>query len=566
MERLSRAVLVKEKALAEGKAPVKGEVPANGNVSAEGKIPAGVARMAARSLALQEGLPEKVIQFGEGKFLRAFACWMIQQMNEKGLFNGRVVVVQPLPEGLIDALNRQDGLYTVVLRGIEQGKKVERVEIISAVSRGINPYTGWPELLKAGEGEEIELIISNTTEAGITYLPEEYIEGKTPRSFPGKLAALLYHRFQATAGSPEAGLTIIPCELIPDNGKKLKEIVLRLATEWRLPGEFSAWVKQHNRFCNTLVDRIVTGYPAEETEYFQSLLGYEDPLLTTGEPFHLWVIDGPPEIAKRFPLEKAGLNVKWEDVTPYRDLKVRLLNGPHIMMVAVAFLAGADTVQDVMEDDLLRDYIQEGIKEIYPTVDLDDAEKKSFFESVTERFANPYNKHYLKDIALNSVSKFKTRLIPVLLDYVRARAHAGAEKGRLPETIALALAGLLAFNRPVYTGIHRPPVSRTHTRKTVRPGENENRLLGKRGETEYVIADRPEILAAFAKAWGRFDGTEESLFSLVAEILSNMGIWGENLHGIPGLTKAVSRYLAEIIKNGMRETVEKLLRARYKTI
>jgi tagaturonate reductase len=545
--------------------------------------------MAARSLALQEGLPEKVIQFGEGKFLRAFACWMIQQMNEKGLFNGRVVVVQPLPEGLIDALNRQDGLYTVVLRGIEQGKKVERVEIISAVSRGINPYTGWPELLKAGEGEEIELIISNTTEAGITYLPEEYIEGKTPRSFPGKLAALLYHRFQATGGSPEAGLTIIPCELIPDNGKKLKEIVLRLATEWRLPGEFSAWVKQHNRFCNTLVDRIVTGYPAEETEYFQSLLGYEDPLLTIGEPFHLWVIDGPPEIAKRFPLEKAGLNVKRGDVTPYRDLKVRLLNGPHIMMVAVAFLAGADTVQDVMEDDLLRDYIREGIKEIYPTVALADAEKISFVEAVMERFANPHNKHYLQDIALNSVTKFKERLIPVLLAHVRPRAHrtgahgnthtrgadrtgeyctsahrnrtsgeAGAENERLPETILLTLAGLLVFNRPVDTG--------THSGKTVRPGEVDDGLQGKRGENGYVIADRPEILAAFAKAWSRFDGTEESLFSLVAEILGNMGIWGENLHGIPGLTRAVSRYLAEIIKNGMRETVEKLLRARYKTI
>lgn len=556
MERLSRALLAKGKTLAEVK------VPAEGKVLANVKVPAGVACEAARSLVLQEGLPEKVIQFGEGKFLRAFACWMIQQMNEKGLFNGRVVVVQPLPEGLVAALNRQDGLYTVVLRGLEKGKKVERVEIISAVSRGINPYTGWPELLKAAEGKEIGFIISNTTEAGIAYLPEEYVAGKTPRSFPGKLTALLHHRFQALGGSPEAGLVIIPCELIPDNGRKLREIILRLAAEWGLPAEFAAWIKQHNHFCNTLVDRIVTGYPEGETEKFRTLLGYEDPLLTVGEPFHLWAIDGPPEMAERFPLEKAGLNVKWGDVTPYRELKVRLLNGPHIMMVAVAFLAGADTVQDVMADELLRDFIRQGIKEIYPTVALPAAEKKSFVESVMERFANPYNKHYLKDIALNSVTKFKERIIPVLLDYVRTGAHstsvhwtsgeAGVEKGRLPETILLALAGLLAFNRPAGGCRASQPAC---------AGEDGHALVGRRNGNEYLITDRPEILAAFTEAWGRFNCTDQSLSSLVAEILGNTEIWGENLHGIPGLTKAVSGYLADILKNGMRETVEKLLRA-----
>lgn len=558
MERLSRALLAKKR-----KVPVEGELPAlaGGKVPAEGKVlanervPAGVVREAARSLALQEGLPEKVIQFGEGKFLRAFACWMIQQMNGKGLFNGRVVIVQPLPEGLIDTLNRQDGLYTVVLRGIEKGEKVERIEVISAVSRGINPYTGWPELLKAAERKEIEFIISNTTEAGITHLPEEYAKGKTPRSFPGKLTALLYHRFQATGGNPEAGLTIIPCELIPDNGEKLKEIVLRLATEWRLPGEFAAWVERHNHFCNTLVDRIVTGYPAGEAEYFQALLGYEDPLLTVGEPFHLWAIDGPPEVAEKLPLDKAGLNVKWGDVAPYRDLKVRLLNGPHIMMVAVAFLAGAGTVQDVMEDELLRGFIHEGIKEIYPTVALPDAEKKSFVGSVMERFANPYNKHYLKDIALNSVTKFKERIIPVLRNYLERYPQAGKEQ--LPKALTLALAGLLAFSRPAGAGRASQPA---------RAGEGGNALAGSWDGNEYLIIDRPEILAALTEAWGKFDGTEGSLSRLVAEILGNTGIWGENLHGIPGLTNAVSGYLAGIIKNGMRETVEKLLDTQYKVI
>lgn len=542
MERLSRALLARGKTLVEGK------VPAEEKVLTNERVPAGVARKAARSLVLQEGLPEKVIQFGEGKFLRAFACWMIQQMNEKGLFNGRVVVVQPLPEGLIDALNRQDGLYTVVLRGLEKGKKVERVEIISAISRGINPYTGWPELLKAAEGKEIEFIISNTTEAGIAHLPEEYVAGKTPRSFPGKLTALLYHRFQALGGSPEAGLIIIPCELIPDNGRKLREIVLRLAAEWGLPAEFAAWIKQHNHFCNTLVDRIVTGYPEGETEKFRTLLGYEDPLLTVGEPFHLWAIDGPPEVAERFPLEKAGLNVKWGDVTLYQELKVRLLNGPHIMMVAVAFLAGADTVQDVMADELLRDFIRQGIKEIYSTVALPAAEKKSFVESVMERFANPYNKHYLKDIALNSVTKFKERIIPVLRDYLDK--YPQEEKGRLPKALTLALAGLLAFSRPAGGGrtSHQP----------ARAGEGGNTLVGRRDGSEYLIVDRPEILAAFAGAWDRFDGTEQSLFGLVTEILGNTEIWGEGLNEIPGLTGTVAAYLAGILENGMRDTVAKL--------
>lgn len=481
----------------------------------------------------KDNLPEKVIQFGEGNFLRAFVDWMIHDMNKQGLFNGKVAVVQPIEQGLIPMINDQDGLYTVVLRGIENGKPVEKNEIVSCISRGINPYTDWSELLKLAESKDIKFIISNTTEAGIAYLNEEYVHGKTPTSFPAKLTALLYHRYTVMNGSPEAGLVMIPCELIEENGKKLKKIVLKLISEWKLPAEFTEWVENHNHFCSTLVDRIVTGYPRDAVEEFRELLGYEDNLITVGEPFHLWAIDAPKEVAEQIPFDKAGLNVKWGDITPFRNVKVRLLNGPHTMMSSVCYLAGADTVQQVMEDETLSNFIKQGmLNEIYPTVDIADSEKKHFVESVTERFLNPYNKHYLKDIALSSVYKFKSRLIPSLLDYV-------VQKDALPQTITFALAGLLAFNRPVR--------------------EEGNDLVGKRGETEYVIRDNQEAITALSEAWSKYDGTSEAVTVLVMEVLGNTGLWDQDLTEVQDLTLTVATYLTDILEIGMKASVDKLV-------
>ncbi|OIJ14686.1 altronate oxidoreductase [Anaerobacillus alkalilacustris] len=481
----------------------------------------------------QENLPEKVIQFGEGNFLRAFVNWMIHEMNKQGLFNGKVAVVQPIEQGLIPMINEQDGLYTVVMRGIENGQTVEKNEVVSCISRGINPYTDWNELLKLAASKDIKFVISNTTEAGIAYLEEEYVEGKTPTSFPAKLTALLYHRFTHFNASPESGLAMIPCELIEENGKKLKEIVLKLAAEWEFPSEFSEWVENHNHFCSTLVDRIVTGYPRDAVEEFRQLLGYEDNLITVGEPFHLWAIDAPQEIAEQIPFDKAGLNVKWGDITPFRNVKVRLLNGPHTMMSSVCYLAGADTVQQVMEDETLSKFIKEGmLNEIYPTVDIADVEKKNFVESVTERFLNPYNKHYLKDIALSNVYKFKSRLIPSLLDYT-------AQKSALPQTITFALAGLLAFNRPVRT--------------------EGNDLVGKRGDTEYAIRDNQEAIRALNEAWSKFDGSSEAVTALVKEVLGNTEVWGQDLNEVQDLTATVSAYLSDILELGMKASVEKLV-------
>lgn len=481
----------------------------------------------------QENLPEKVIQFGEGNFMRGFVDWMINELNKQGLFNGKVVVVQPRGQDKIPLINNQDGLYTVVLRGVENGEKVEKKEIISAVSRGMKVSEDWLELKNIVTSEEIKFIFSNTTEAGLTYVKEGYDPNLPAESFPGKLTALLYHRFAFFKGSPQSGLVIIPCELVEENGTLLKKIVLKIANDWKLPTAFVDWLENHNEFCNTLVDRIVTGYPKDEITDFENKLGYKDELLTVGEPYHLFAIEATPEVAKEIPFDQAGLNVKWGDITPFRNLKVRLLNAPHTMMSSVCYLAGVNTVQEVMEDETLREFIESAmLNEIYPTVDIDETEKKQFLKAVIERFLNPYNKHYLKDIALSSVYKFKSRLVPSLLDYVE-------QKGTLPPAITFALAGLLAFNRPVRI--------------------EANELVGQRGEIEYAIRDNPKAMQILLSAWTKFDGTTEGIAELVNEVLSNEEIWGQNLHVVPNLTTTVATQLDDILKNGMRASVEKLV-------
>ncbi len=480
-----------------------------------------------------EGLPEKIIQFGEGNFMRGFTDWMIHELNKQGLFNGKVVVVQPRGQDKIPLFTKQDGLYTVVLRGVENGEKVEKKEIISSVSRGLKVTDQWEEIKELVTSKDINYIFSNTTEAGLTYLQETYDPNSPAESYPGKLTALLYHRYNFFKGDPEAGLVMIPCELVEENGTLLRNLVIKVANDWELPSEFIEWVKVNNQFCNTLVDRIVTGYPTDEIEEFENKLGYQDELLTVGEPYHLFAIEATEEVANDIPFDQAGLNVKWGDITPFRNLKVRLLNGPHTMMSSVCYLAGADTVQEVMEDVTLRKFIETGmLHEIYPTVDIAEEEKKQFSEAVIERFLNPYNKHYLKDIALSSVYKFKSRLIPSLVDYVE-------QKGSLPPMITFALAGLLAFNRPIKI--------------------EENELVGLRDEVEYAIRDNQEAIKALVTGWNGFDGTADGVATLVSNILSNTAIWGQDLNEIPNLATTVASHLKDILENGMRASVEKLV-------
>lgn len=480
-------------------------------------------------------LPERVIQFGEGNFLRAFVDWMFHQLNKNNLFNGRIVVVQPIAEGLVSKLNEQDGLYTLILRGLKDGKPTEIKEIVSSVSRGINPYTQWDEYLKCAENPDIEFVISNTTEAGIAYDKNDSLDKKPPVSFPGKLVAYLYHRFKHFDGDPSKGMVIIPCELVDRNGDNLKRIVLRLSNDWNLPEEFKTWVKEHNIFLNTLVDRVVTGYPKDEITEIMEKLGYEDELVDTGELFHLWVIEGPKELSKKLPFNKVGLNVIWtDDMTPYRTRKVRILNGAHTSSVPAAFLYGLETVGEMMEHEIMGEYVRQVIyDEIIPSIDLDEKMLTEFADSVVERFRNPFIKHYLISILLNSSSKFKTRVLPSIIEYQK-------RFGRLPEKLTFSMAALIA----VY-----------------KDGRVEGTSMRARREKgEFIMKDDLPVLEFFEETWKKFDGSRESALEVARAVLGNIDLWEEDLNKVPDLTEKVGDYLYQITAHGIKQTVDRLVK------
>lgn len=452
--------------------------------------------------------PERVLQFGEGNFIRAFIDWMIHRMNTQGLFQGRIVVVQPTPRGkIVPVLNRQDGAYTLILRGYEEGKIVDRKEVIHSISRGLNPYTEWDQVLKLMESPAIQLIFSNTTEVGLHYLREAYQPGKAPLSFPGKLTACLYHRFQCFNGDPSAGMTVIPLELVENNGKVLRENVLRCARDWDLSNEFIRWVEEENRFCNTLVDRIVTGFPKDEAEDLWEEMGYKDELMTVGEPYHLLVIEGDPLVRELLPFHLAGLNVHWDQIATYRELKIHVLNAAHTIMATVGYLKGLETVLDVMNDGEMFRYVTRLIKqEILPCLSQGEEMKKAYADSVIERFRNPLNKHYLLDISLNAVTKFQERVLPVLERYYR-------QFKKPPRGIAYAFAALLLFYR------------------------NGGR------DHEVPVRDREEVLSAMREAWSDAGSLKEG----AARIFSLQSVWGIDLNRYPGLLDSVSEDLAKML-------------------
>lgn len=380
-------------------------------------------------------MKETIIQFGEGGFLRSFADVFVHKMNEQGLYDGKVVVVQPIAKGLIPVINEQKGVYHQFLRGIENGEVVNDCITVKSLSRGVDPYTDYAGYLALAQNPDARIIISNTTEAGIEYLGTEAITDAPPKSFPAKLTALLYERFKA--GLP--GFIILSCELIDNNGKELLDCVLKYATLWQLPEAFSEWIKKDNHFCNTLVDRICTGYPKDEVAELTARLGEEDKLMNTAEIFHLWVIEGNFE--EEFPLQKAGINVIWtENVKPYKKRKVRILNGGHTSMVLAARLYGLSTVKECLDDELVGAFLHKTIfEEIIPTLG-NTQEDLTFGKAVLERFANPFVKHQLLSIALNSVSKFKARVLPTILEYYEAN-------GKLPKCMTFSLAALIRFYR-----------------------------------------------------------------------------------------------------------------------
>lgn len=475
-------------------------------------------------------LPERVIQFGEGNFLRAFVDWMIHKMNQEGLFNGRVVVVQPRGSGSIPTINEQDGLYTLILRGIRNNETVTEEQIITAISRGIDLYKDWEAYLKCAENPDIEYVISNTTEAGIAYNPVDSPEDKPPSSFPAKLALYLYHRFTYFTGDPSKGMIIIPCELIDRNGEKLKSIVLRLADQWGWPSEFTAWVENNNQFLNTLVDRVVTGYPKDEIETIESHLGYKDKLIDAGEIFHLLAIEGPSELKHKLPFTQIGLNVIWtDDMTPYRTRKVRILNGAHTSCVPVAFLYGLETVGEMVSHPVLTRYTKEVIfKEIITSIEYEEEMLKQFAEDVLERFQNPYIKHYLLSIILNSTSKFKTRVLPSIQGYIQ-------NTGRTPSKLCFSFAALIALYQGTVEGVA---------------------MKSYRDEEEFLLHDDLATLEFMQAIWQKCDQSMESVLALVREVLGCKEIWGLNLNEYPGLAEKVANYLHDILNEGIEKAIE----------
>ena len=457
----------------------------------------------------KENYPVKVIQFGEGNFLRAFVEWQIQQMNKNGLFGGSVAIVQPLERGMVELLDQQNDNYTVVLEGLLDGKKVQSDEIITVVDRTVNPYTNFDDYLRLADIPTAQFIFSNTTEAGIAYDPACKFADTPAASYPGKLTQLLYRRFK----NKLPGFQIIPCELIEHNGDNLKRIVLQYAELWELGNSFVHWLNESNDFYSTLVDRIVPGFPRNNKEEVFARIGYEDNLLVKAEAFLLFVIEGDKKLTQLLPLKEAGLNVIVTDnMQPYRERKVRLLNGPHTTMTPLALLAGIDTVGDVMKDPDFSQFINDEMyDEISPMIDLPKEELAMYAEAIKERFNNPFVRHELTSIALNSISKCEYRLIPGLVQNIE-------RTGKLPQRIVLAISAWLMIYGP-----YQSPVE---------------------------AQDTPEVMSALEELKQADD--------YVTAVLTHSDFWGTDLTQYPELVTQVKRDIAAIEAEGARAQVQKI--------
>lgn len=462
--------------------------------------------------------PQRILQFGGGNFLRGFADRMIGALNRAGLFDGEIVVVQSTAGSRASALNAQDGLFTVIERGLADGKPVDRTELVTSIRRAVDANTQWSEILEIARSPDLQIVLSNTTEAGIAIDPADSIDA--PKSFPARLAAVLHARFVAG----QTGLIIIPCELIEKNGQTLRSLVVELASRWQLNDAFTHWIDRECVFADTLVDQIIPGFPADVAEATFHRLGYRDDLLVAVEPFHFWAIQAPPVVRELLPFDKVGLNIAWtDDLGPYRDRKVRILNGGHTGMALAAFLAGKNTVGECMNDPLIRQFLERLLREdVKPTLPLPAGEVDAFIDRTNERFANPFARHQLLSIALNSVAKFKARLLPTLRDRI-------GQLGAAPDTIAFSLAALIAFYR-----------STTHE-----PGK----LIGDRSGEKYVIADSQSVLDAFRFHWTRY-AADADLAGLASRVLGDSTIWTESIVSMPGLHSRVTIHLSAILHDG----------------
>lgn len=461
-------------------------------------------------------LPIKILQFGGGNFLRAFVDWMVQILNEEANFNAGIAIIKPTKNGDYQDLKNQGGLFNVVLDGIKNGEQVQEVKLINCIGSIINPYTEWEQYIELAKNPTLRFVISNTTEAGIKFNPEDNFDASPPREFPAKLTVLLYHRFKFFNEDPSKGFIILPCELIENNGAALQKTVLKYAEHWKLGSEFTSWILTANHFYSTLVDRIVSGYPAERAHGLEVALGYTDPMMVAGEYYHSWVIQAPASVQKELPFAQTDLNVQFvEDLSPYREMKVRILNGAHTALVPVAYLAGARLVDEALEQAEIARYINELLlEETITTLHFPQKIKEQFVADVLNRFRNPILKHQLISIALNGTSKFVSRLLPTLKDYL-------ALEKKLPKRIVFALSALLCFYKGKYNG------------------------------EKIDLKDETMVLSFFKESWRQYGLGNISLETTLHHILANSDIWGENLNDIPDLSNMVLHFISSIEQKGM---------------
>jgi len=454
---------------------------------------------------------------------------MVDVAVEKGLFDASVQIVKPIAYGSVEALNAQDCVYTLMLRGKKDGETFVESRVITSVAGAVDPFSDYETYAAFTFSPELRFIVSNTTEAGIVFDESDDINLTPPKSFPGKLTKFLYQRYKHFNGASDKGLIILPVELIEDNGKQLLDCCQSLVRLWGLPGDFGDWLVNANIFCNTLVDRIVTGFPSDEIDAIEKELGYSDKQLVVGEPFTLWVIETskPDVVAKELQLNKAGMPVVFTDnIVPYRERKVRVLNGAHTSSVLAAYLCGLDFVGDLMKDETMRAFLNAAVyDEIVPMVPLPESDVRAFADSVMERFENPFIKHSLLAISLNSVSKFKARILPTILD-------AYDKKGSLPSHLCFSLAALMTF----YSG-----------------DKGDGKLVGERDGVSYDIVDDAPVLEFFAS----HKGMEADEF--VTAFLKRDDFWGKDLTRVDGFVDAVTGALRSIRENGMRGAVALLV-------
>ncbi len=471
-----------------------------------------------------ESAPEKVLQFGEGNFLRAFVNYWFDVSNERAGWNGKCVLVQPIAPGLAQLINQQEGLYTLYLRGRENGEKVDAKRVISSVSRCLNPYEkeGFEAMMAVAVSDDLEYVVSNTTEAGIVYDPDCNLDDAPVASFPGKLTQVLYRRWQAGRG----GLVILSCELIDNNGKELLKCVNQYVDQWGLEDGFRKYVNEDCTFCSTLVDRIVPGRvkDPEEAARMEEANGYRDELIDVGEVFGVWNIEGPAWLEEKLPFKKAGLNCPVApDVTPYKKRKVRILNGAHTGFVLGAYLAGFDIVRDCMQDDAVRGFMNKMLyEEVIPTLPLDKKDLEGFASAVQDRFNNPFVDHELMSISLNSTSKWRARNMPSFLEYIE-------KTGRLPACLTTSFAAYIAFFSNEIQEL------------------NDKGLVCRRPKgNEYLCSDDRWALEFY------WEHREDSAEELVHAVMTNQRMWGQDLTQVVGFEPAVISALKLIREQGAK--------------